>query len=75
VSRTDNVNTECTYLWKYWLTTLDYIYKRLINDRPDLSSERAPHRDKIVNLKKKISGQKSQIGFDTKTYWLTGRQS
>jgi hypothetical protein len=27
------------------------------------------------NLQKKISGQKSQIGFDTTTYWLTDRQS
>jgi hypothetical protein len=43
----------------------------LTNDKPDLSSERASHRDKTVNLekkKKKISGQKSQIGLDTKTY-------
>jgi hypothetical protein len=37
--------------------------------RPDLSSERAPHRVKTVTLKKKknISGQKSQIGLDTET--------
>jgi hypothetical protein len=54
---------------------LDYIDKRLTNDRPDLSSERAPHRDKTVTLKKKKSGQKSQIGLDTKTYWLADRQS
>jgi hypothetical protein len=42
--------------------------KRLTKDRPDLSSERAPPKDRTVNLKKKISGQKSQIGLDTKTY-------
>jgi hypothetical protein len=47
----------------------------MTHDRPDLSSERAPQKDKAVTLKKKISGQKSQIGLDTKTYWLTGRQS
>jgi hypothetical protein len=37
--------------------------------------ERAPPKDNTVTLKKKkkknISGQKSQIGLDTKTYWLT----
>jgi hypothetical protein len=45
----------------------------LTNDRPDLSSERAPPNDKTVTFQKKkekeiISGQKSQIGLDTKTY-------
>jgi hypothetical protein len=50
-------------------TTLDYIDKRLTKDRPDLSSKRAPPNDRTVTFKKKkISGQKSQIGLDTKTY-------
>jgi hypothetical protein len=47
----------------------------LTNDRPDLSSERAPQIRQDCNFQKKkkskISGQKSQIGHDTKTYWLT----
>jgi hypothetical protein len=37
--------------------------------------EGAPKKDKTVTLKKKNSGQKSQIGLDTKTYWLTDRQT
>jgi hypothetical protein len=41
-----------------------------------LVKEGAHKKTKTVTLgKKKISGQKSQIGLDTKTYWLTGRQS
>jgi hypothetical protein len=41
----------------------------------DLSSEREPQIRQDCNFqKKKISGQKSQIGLDTKTYWLTDRQ-
>jgi hypothetical protein len=64
VSYTDNVNTIVNTE-----TTLDYIDKRLIKDRPDLSPEREPPKDRTVTLKKKkISGQKSQIGPDTKTY-------
>jgi hypothetical protein len=68
---TQYVNILC----KYWLTD----YCRLTNDRPDLSSERAPQIRHDCNLKKKkkkntISGQKSQIGLDTKTNWLTDRQ-
>jgi hypothetical protein len=54
------------------MTTVDYINKDW--QLTDLtSSERAPHRDKTVPLKKKkkIYGQKSQTGLDTKTYWLT----
>jgi hypothetical protein len=40
------------------------------------ASERAPKKKKRQdsNFEKKISGQKSQIGLDTKTYWLTDRQ-
>jgi hypothetical protein len=57
-------------------TTTDYIDKRLTNDRPDLSSERAPQIRQDCNFKKKIyiSGQLSQIGLDTKTYSLTDCQ-
>jgi hypothetical protein len=39
-----------------------------------LVREGAPER-KDSNFEKKISGQKSQIGLDTKTYWPTDRQS
>jgi hypothetical protein len=65
-------NTECK-LYVHTDTTTDYNDKRLTNDRPDLSSERAPQIRHDCNLKKKksISGQKSQIGLDTKTDWLT----
>jgi hypothetical protein len=53
-------------------TTTDFIDKGLTDDRPDLSSERAPPNDRTVTLKKKtqkiISGQKSQIWLYTKTY-------
>jgi hypothetical protein len=48
-------------------TTTDYIDRRLTNDRPDLSSERVPQIRQDCNFKK-TSGQKSQIGLDTKTY-------
>jgi hypothetical protein len=44
----------------------------MTNDRPDLSSERAPHRDKTATFRQKvISGHKSQSGLDTLPYWLT----
>jgi hypothetical protein len=39
-----------------------------------LVREGAPQRQGS-NFEKKNSGQKSQIGLDTKTYWLTDRQS
>jgi hypothetical protein len=49
---------------------------RLTHDRPDLSSERAPQKWQDCNFKKKKSLVKSPIfGLDTKTYWLTDRQS
>jgi hypothetical protein len=54
-----------------FVSTTDCNDKRLTDDRPDLSSERAPQIRQDCNLKKKqknISGQKSQIGLDTKTY-------
>jgi hypothetical protein len=41
----------------------------MTNDRPDLSSEREPHRDKAAIFRQKvISGQKSQSELDTSTY-------
>jgi hypothetical protein len=59
----------CSTVCKYFVYILTD-YCRLTNDRPDLSSERAPPNDKRVTFQKKkiISGQKSQIGLDTKTY-------
>jgi hypothetical protein len=39
-----------------------------------LVREGAPKRQDS-SFEKKNSGQKSQIGLDTKTYWLTDRQS
>jgi hypothetical protein len=40
-----------------------------INDRPVLSSERAPHKNQTVNVKQqKIFGHEPQMGLDTKTY-------
>jgi hypothetical protein len=50
-------------------------WQRLTHDRPDLSSEKAPQKRQNSNFEKKKSGQKSQIWLDTKTYWLTDRQS
>jgi hypothetical protein len=38
------------------------------HNRPDLSSKRAPQKRQDSNFEKEISGQKSQIGLDTKTY-------
>jgi hypothetical protein len=41
-------------------------------DRPDLSSERAPHRDNTATFRQNItSGHGLQIELDTTTYWLT----
>jgi hypothetical protein len=40
-----------------------------------LVREGAPKRQDRNFEEKRISGQKSQIGLDTKTYWLTDRQS
>jgi hypothetical protein len=72
-------NTECK-LYVYTDTTTDYIDNRLTDDRLDLSSERALQIGQDCNFQRKkkkknnISGQKSEIGLDTKTYWLTDRQ-
>jgi hypothetical protein len=42
---------------------------------PISRQEGAPKfQDRNFQKKKKISGQKSQIGLDTKTYWLTDCQ-
>jgi hypothetical protein len=39
------------------------------DNRPDLSSEREPHRDKTITLGQEvISGLKSYSGVDTPTY-------
>jgi hypothetical protein len=44
----------------------------LTGDIPDLSSERAPHRDNTATFRQNIkSGHGFQSGLDTKTYWLT----
>jgi hypothetical protein len=46
-------------------------------DRPDLSSEKASQIRQDCNFQKqnkKFSGQKSQIGLDTKIYWPTDCQ-
>jgi hypothetical protein len=53
---------------KFWQWT-KYCWQRLTGDRPDLSSERAPHRDNTANFRQKISGHKSQSELDTKTDW------
>jgi hypothetical protein len=67
--------TQCVNNYVHTDTTTDYNDKRLTNDRPDLSSERAPQIRQDCNFKKKkISGQKSQIGLHTKMNWLTDRQ-
>lgn len=44
------------------------------NDRPILSSDRAPRIDKTATDSKKI-GHGSQIGPETKTDWLTDLRS
>jgi hypothetical protein len=52
----------CILHWWQWLT----------GDRPDLSSERASHRDNTATFRQKtISRHKFQSEVDTKTYWLT----
>jgi hypothetical protein len=55
------------YILLHWIT--------LTHDRPDLSSERAPQKDKTVTSKKKSLVKCPRFGLDTKTYWLTDRQS
>jgi hypothetical protein len=40
----------------------------MTNDRAVLSSERAPHNDKTVTVKRQlVSGFEPQLGIDTKT--------
>jgi hypothetical protein len=44
----------------------NYYRLRLRKDRPDLSSERAPHKNKRANFgQEAISGFKSRRGFDS----------
>jgi hypothetical protein len=44
----------------------------LTKDRPVLSLERVPHRDKTVTVKLNlIFSKEPQMGHDTKTHWLT----
>jgi hypothetical protein len=71
---TQNVNNLCKY-WDYFRLYWQKIDKW--QTRP-LVREGAP-KWQDSNLKKKniyiyIYGQKSQIGLDTKIYWLTDRQ-
>jgi hypothetical protein len=47
----------------------------LANDRPVLSSEKAPRMDRTETFKQEISGHEPQTGLDTKTGRLTDRQS
>jgi hypothetical protein len=48
----------------------------LTKDRPVLSSDRGPHLDRTVTIKQElISSREPQMGPDTKTDWLTDRQS
>jgi hypothetical protein len=42
---------------------------------PTSRQKESPEKRQDSNFEKKISGQKSQIGLDTKKYWLTDRQS
>jgi hypothetical protein len=45
-------------------------------DKTVLSSQRAPHKNKTATgTQSEISGPEPQMGLDTKTYWLTDRQS
>jgi hypothetical protein len=47
----------------------NYYRVRMIKGRPDLSTERAPHRDKTTTFGQKVtSGHKFQSGLDTSTY-------
>jgi hypothetical protein len=58
-----------------WLSAVNWLW--LTKDRPGLSSERAPHRDRTANSRPKLLKRKQnlvkrpQSGLDTKTYWLT----
>jgi hypothetical protein len=49
----------------------------LTKDRPALSWERAPHKKKQDRNCQRVLNiwSKPQMGLDTKTYWLTDRQS
>jgi hypothetical protein len=52
----------------YMLTNDLLLLTDSVNDRPVLSSERAPHMDRTVTFKQEeISGHEPQRGLDTKT--------
>jgi hypothetical protein len=66
---------KCKYLYMYWQTT-KCCRLLLTIDRPDLSSERAPHKDTTVTVtQQQTYGHENQKGLDIKTYWLTDCQS
>jgi hypothetical protein len=68
---TQNVNNLC----KYWLTTVDCIDKDWQMTDPTSRQRGRPQKRQDSNFENKnICGQKSQIGLDTKTYWLTDCQ-
>jgi hypothetical protein len=64
-----NVNSKCTHrqMTRLWLT----------KERPGLSSERAPDRDKTTNSRpnhlkrKQYLVKRPQSGLEAKTHWLT----
>jgi hypothetical protein len=61
-----------------YIQTIDLILQpmTLKNERPDLSSKRAPHMDRTETFKQEeISGHEPQTGLDTKIDRLTDRQS
>jgi hypothetical protein len=59
-------------LWQW----TKHCWKWLTEDRRDLSSERAPHRDNTATFRQNItSGHGLQSELDTTTYWLTDRLS
>jgi hypothetical protein len=65
-------STECKY-WDYfrlyWQKTDKWQTRPLVREGAPKWQDSTFQKNK--KIKKKISGQKSQIGFDTKTYWLT----
>jgi hypothetical protein len=53
----------------FFIYLFTYLLLRCVSkDRPDLSSERAPHRDNTATFRQQvISGHKFQSGLDIKT--------
>jgi hypothetical protein len=56
---------------KIKLTMDNYCWQWLTRDRPNLSSERAPNKDKSKIQTELITGRTPQSGLDAKTSWLT----